>query len=306
MSAPSVDERRAADAALRDVANAHRPIAWERWLLWALVLIVATDFGWIVANNENFGWPVVAEWFTAPSILRGLSVTLGLTVVAMVIGVIIGLLLAIARMSDDRLLSSLAGLYIWFFRGTPLLVQLIFWYNLSTLFPQISIAIPFGPTLASWDTNDLITPMTAAIAGLSLNEAAYMAEIIRGGLLSVDKGQVEATDAFGMTRARALRRIIIPQAMRSIIPPTGNQLISMIKATSLVSVIAMADLLYSVQAVYNRTFEVIPMLMVAVIWYLLVTSILNVGQGFIERYYARGERGAGGDKAPARAMEEAI
>ncbi len=306
MSAPSVDERRAADAALRDVANAHRPIAWRRWLLWALVLIVATDFGWIVANNENFGWPVVAEWFTAPSILRGLSVTLGLTVVAMVIGVIIGLLLAIARMSDDRLLSSLAGLYIWFFRGTPLLVQLIFWYNLSTLFPQISIAIPFGPTLASWDTNDLITPMTAAIAGLSLNEAAYMAEIIRGGLLSVDKGQVEATDAFGMTRARALRRIIIPQAMRSIIPPTGNQLISMIKATSLVSVIAMADLLYSVQAVYNRTFEVIPMLMVAVIWYLLVTSILNVGQGFIERYYARGERGAGGDKAPARAMEEAI
>ncbi|MBB4018589.1 polar amino acid transport system permease protein [Chelatococcus caeni] len=306
MSAPSVDESRAADAALRDVANAHRPIAWGRWLLWALVLIIATDFGWIVANNENFGWPVVAEWFTAPSILRGLSVTLGLTVVAMVIGVIIGLLLAIARMSDDRLLSSLAGLYIWFFRGTPLLVQLIFWYNLSTLFPQISIAIPFGPTLASWDTNDLITPMTAAIAGLSLNEAAYMAEIIRGGLLSVDKGQVEATDAFGMTRARALRRIIIPQAMRSIIPPTGNQLISMIKATSLVSVIAMADLLYSVQAVYNRTFEVIPMLMVAVIWYLLVTSILNVGQGFIERYYARGERGAGGDKAPARAMEEAI
>ena len=134
--------------------------------------------------------------------------------------------------------------------------------------------------------------MTAAIAGLSLNEAAYMAEIIRGGLLSVDKGQVEATDAFGMTRARALRRIIIPQAMRSIIPPTGNQLISMIKATSLVSVIAMADLLYSVQAVYNRTFEVIPMLMVAVIWYLVITSILNVGQGFIERYYARGERGA--------------
>ena len=134
--------------------------------------------------------------------------------------------------------------------------------------------------------------MTAAIAGLSLNEAAYMAEIIRGGLLSVDKGQVEATDAFGMTRTRALRRIIIPQAMRSIIPPTGNQLISMIKATSLVSVIAMSDLLYSVQAVYNRTFEVMPMLMVAVIWYLIITSILNVGQGFIERYYARGERGS--------------
>lgn len=276
---------------LRDVAKAHRPVEWGRWLLWAFVLVIAANFAWIVAWNPNFGWPVVAQWFTAESIRRGLSVTLGLTVVAMVIGVAIGLLLAIARLSDDRLLSGLAGLYIWFFRGTPLLVQLIFWYNLSTLFPEISIAIPFGPTLVSWHTNDLITPMTAAIAGLSLNEAAYMAEIIRGGLISVDKGQVEATDAFGMTRARALRRVIIPQAMRSIVPPTGNQLISMIKATSLVSVIAMADLLYSVQAVYNRTFEVIPMLMVAVIWYLVITSILNIGQGFIERYYARGERG---------------
>nr|WP_246776578.1 amino acid ABC transporter permease [Microvirga sp. VF16] len=221
---------------LRDVANAHRPIEWGRWLLWLVVLIVAANFAWIVARNENFGWPIVAEWFTADSILKGLSVTLGLTVVAMIIGTAIGLILAIARMSNDTLFSSLAG--------------------------------------------------------LSLNEAAYMAEIIRGGLLSVDKGQVEATDAFGMTRSRALRRIIIPQAMRSIIPPTGNQLISMIKATSLVSVIAMSDLLYSVQAVYNRTFEVIPMLMVAVIWYLVITSLLNVGQGFIERYYARGERGA--------------
>jgi amine acid ABC transporter, permease protein, 3-TM region, His/Glu/Gln/Arg/opine family len=277
---------------LRDVARAHRPIEWGRWLLWIVVLAVAADFAWIVAYNENFGWPIVAEWFTAASIMKGLSVTLGLTVVAMFIGTAIGLVLAIARMSDDTLFKSLAGLFIWFFRGTPLLVQLIFWYNLSTLFPEISISIPFGPTLVSWNTNDLITPMTAAIAGLSLNEAAYMAEIIRGGLLSVDKGQVEATDAFGMTRGRALRRVIIPQAMRSIIPPTGNQLISMIKATSLVSVIAMSDLLYSVQAVYNRTFEVIPMLMVAVIWYLIITSILNVGQGFIERYYARGERGA--------------
>lgn len=281
-----------AEAALRDVANAHKPFRTDRWLLWGITLLVATNFLWIVANNQNFGWPIVAQWFTEATVLKGLYVTLGLTVVAMAIGVVIGLVLAIARMSNDRLASSLAGLYIWFFRGTPLLVQLIFWYNLSTLFPEISIAIPFGPTLVSWNTNDLITPMTAAIAGLALNEAAYMAEIIRGGLLSVDKGQIETTEAFGMTRIRALWRVIIPQAMRSIVPPTGNQLISMIKATSLVSVIAMADLLYSVQAVYNRTFEVVPMLMVAVIWYLFITSILNVGQGFIERYYGRGERGS--------------
>lgn len=305
MAAASV-EIGSGEAALRDVANAHQPPAWGRWLLWAFVLAVAANFAWIVAHNPHFGWPIVGQWFTEASILRGLGVTLGLTVVAMTLGTALGLVLAIARMSKDRLFGSLSGLFIWFFRGTPLLVQLIFWYNLSTLFPEIVLKIPFGPVLASWNTNDLITPMTAAIAGLSLNEAAYMAEIIRGGLLSVDKGQVEATDAFGMTRARALRRVIIPQAMRSIVPPTGNQLISMIKATSLVSVIAMADLLYSVQNVYNRTFEVIPMLMVAVIWYLIITSILNVVQGFIERYYARGERGTGGaDKAPVRVEEPA-
>lgn len=279
------------EPALRDVATAHKPIALKSWALWLFTLAVAADFGWVVANNENFEWSVVGKWFTAPQILQGLSITLGLSVVAMVIGVALGLPLAVARMSKDPLFKSLAAIYIWFFRGTPLLVQLIFWYNLSTLFPTLGIAIPFGPTLVSWDTNDIITPMTAAIAGLSLNEAAYMAEVIRGGLLSVDKGQVEASEAFGMTRARAMRRIIIPQAMRSIIPPTGNQFINLIKATSLVSVIAMADLLYSVQAIYNRTFEIIPMLLVAVIWYLVITSILNVGQSFIERHYARGDRG---------------
>ncbi len=280
------------DDSARDVARAHRPVLAGRWLLWGAVLLLVADFAGIFATNRNFGWPIVAQYFTAAAILQGLSVTLGLTLVAMTLGTALGLLLAIARLSRDRLLNGLAGLYIWFFRGTPLLVQLIIWYNLSTLFPELSIAIPFGPTLASWNTNDVITPMTAAVAGLSLNEAAYMAEVIRGGLLSVDRGQYEATDAFGMTRAYALRRIIIPQAMRAIVPPTGNQLISMIKATSLVSVIAMSDLLYSVQAVYNRTFEVIPMLLVAVLWYLVITTVLNLGQGVIERRYARGsERG---------------
>jgi polar amino acid transport system permease protein len=274
----------------RDVANAHRPFQTGRVTLWLLTIVIAANFAWIVANNENFGWPVVAQYFFDKTVMQGLSVSLGLTVVAMLIGVVLGLLLAVARMSQDVLASSLSGLFVWFFRGTPLLVQLIFWYNLSTLFPEISIAIPFGPTLVSWETNSVITPMTAAIVGLALNEAAYMAEIIRGGLLSVDRGQSETAEAFGMTKARALWRIIIPQAMRSIVPPTGNQLISMIKATSLVSVIAMADLLYSVQSIYNRTFEIVPMLMVAVIWYLLITSVLNIGQGYIERYYGRGDR----------------
>ncbi|WP_312241100.1 amino acid ABC transporter permease [Pantoea sp.] len=280
-----------ADVQQRDVAFARSAPTYGRWVSWIVVLIIAANFLWLVATNPNFEWKVVLQWFTEASVLKGLQVTLGLTLVSMILGVLIGLLLAVWRLSENRLLSGLSGLYIWFFRGTPLLVQLIFWYNLSTLFPTLSIALPWSDiTFASWNTNDLITPLTAAIAGLALNEAAYMAEIIRAGLLSVDNGQVETTQAFGMSRGRALRRIIIPQAMRSIIPPTGNQLISMIKATSLVSVIAMGDLLYSVQAIYNRTFEIIPMLMVAVIWYLLITSVLNVGQSAIERYYARGTK----------------
>jgi len=275
----------------RDVAFAHSAPSYGRWVSWIVVLVIGSNLMWLVATNPNFEWKVVLQWFTEGTVLKGLQVTLGLTVVSMILGTLLGLILAVWRLSENKLLSGLSGLYIWFFRGTPLLVQLIFWYNLSTLFPTLSITVPWTDiTFASWNTNDLITPLTAAIAGLALNEAAYMAEVIRAGLLSVDNGQVETTQAFGMSRARALRRIIIPQAMRSIIPPTGNQLISMIKATSLVSVIAMGDLLYSVQAVYNRTFEIIPMLMVAVIWYLLITSILNVGQSAIERYYARGTK----------------
>ncbi|MFC7776401.1 amino acid ABC transporter permease [Pantoea sp. GCM10028869] len=278
-----------ADVQQRDVAFARSAPTYGRWISWILVLFIAANFLWLVATNPNFEWNVVLQWFTEGSVMKGLQVTLGLTVVSMILGTLLGLLLGVWRLSENKLLSGLSSLYIWFFRGTPLLVQLIFWYNLSTLFPTIAITLPWTDiTFASWNTNDLITPLTAAIAGLALNEAAYMAEIIRAGLLSVDNGQVETTQAFGMSRSRALRRVIIPQAMRSIIPPTGNQLISMIKATSLVSVIAMGDLLYSVQAVYNRTFEIIPMLMVAVIWYLLITSILNVGQSAIERYYARG------------------
>lgn len=285
------------DSAIRDVAEAYAPFRSGRLALWAVVAAIVANFVWIVANNENFGWPVVARYFFDPTVMHGLYVSLGLTVVGMALGIALGLLLAIARMSGDRLAHSFAVLFVWFFRGTPLLVQLVFWYNLSTLFERLSISIPFGPTLISWDTNTVITPMTAAIAGLALNEAAYMAEIIRGGLLSVDPGQAETAAAFGMTRLRALRRIVIPQAMRAIVPPTGNQLISMIKATSLVSVIAMADLLYSVQSIYNRTFQVIPMLLVAVIWYLLITSALNIGQGYIERYYGRSDRRSVG--APA-------
>ena len=289
-------------AAEHDVARAHKPFPVWRIVVWIVLAYVCIQAFLIVARNPNFGWNVVGEYLFHPNILQGLTVTLGLAAVAMFLGVIFGLLVAIARMSEDRLLSGFAAGFLWFFRGVPLLVQLIFWYNMSTLFPELRIAVPFGgPVLAAWEMNSVISPLTAAIMGLALAEAAYMAEIIRGGLLSVDHGQVEASKAFGMSRGRALRRVILPQAMRSIVPPTGNQFISMVKATSLVSVIAMADLLYSVQAIYNRTFEVIPLLLVAVVWYLVVVSILNVGQGFIERHYGRSERGSVSDKAEEKA-----
>ena len=274
---------------LQDVAEARPKPALGSWLQWIVAGLVLGWLGVAMARNPAFQWNVVAQWFTAESVLQGLSVTLGLALAAMAIGTALGLPIALGRMSSRRLPRVLAGGYVWFFRGTPLLVQLIFWYNLATLVPVITLGVPFGPTLARWRTNDLITPLTAAIAGLALNEAAYMAETIRGGLLSVPPSQAETARAFGMSPLRILWRVVLPQAMRAIVPPTGNQFISMIKATSLVSVIAMADLLYSVQAVYNRTFEVVPMLLVAVLWYLLVTSVLNVGQAAIERYYARSD-----------------
>jgi polar amino acid transport system permease protein len=180
-----------------------------------------------------------------------------------------------------------------FFRGTPLLVQIIFWYNLSALFQQIEIGIPLiGPTFISGDTNTLVTPFVAALLGLALNEGAYLSEIVRGGIQSVDQGQEEAATALGMRRGRIMRRIVLPQAMRVIVPPTRNQVISMLKSSSLVSVTAFAELLYSAQIIYQQTFQTIPLLIVASLWYLIVTTVLSVVQYYVERRYARGSRRA--------------
>ena len=271
-----------------DVRRATHRIRWGQWIARIIVVLIALSIIKFLITSPNFEWSVVWAWFRAPSIGKALWTTLWLSAVSMAIGLVFGVLVAVARMAPNRLVNGLASVYVWFFRGTPLLVQLIFWFNLAALLPQISISIPFGPDLVSWDTNKVITPVTAAILGLGLNEVAYMAEIIRGGLLSVDPGQREAAKAFGMNSTRAMRRVVLPQAMRAIIPPTGNQLINMVKATAMVSVIAMSDLLYTVQSVYNRTFQTIPLLMVAVIWYLIVTTVLNIAQSFIEYYFARG------------------
>lgn len=279
-----------AEARQRDVAFAKRSLPYGMIVGGLIVALIGAQLLVLIINNPNFGWPVVAQYLFDGAVMNGLKMTICLTIVAMLLGIVIGLFLAIGKISRNPIWRGLSGAYVGIFRGTPLLVQLLFWYNMSTLFPQLSLAIPFGPTLMSWNTNDIITPLTAAIAGLALNEGAYMAEIIRAGLISVDPRQMETAQAFGMSRSRAYRRIIIPQAMRSIVPPTSNQLINMVKATSIVSVIAMGDLLHAVQDIYNANFQVIPLLLVSVIWYLFITSILNVLQNAIENYYSKADR----------------
>jgi polar amino acid transport system permease protein len=242
-----------------------------------------------VATNPRFGWGTVGDYLFSSRILHGLLVTLELTAVSMLIGIVLGVMLAVMRLSPNPLVAGASGFYIWFFRGTPVLVQILFWSFISALYPRISIGIPFGgPEFAHGSANSIITPFLAAILALGLNEAAYMAEIVRAGIISVDEGQTEASSALGMTRLQTMRRIVLPQAMRVIIPPTGNETISMLKTTSLVSVIAYPELLYSAQLIYAVNYQQIPLLLTASIWYLVVTSVLSVAQFYIERHFGRG------------------
>ena len=225
--------------------------------------------------------------FSEP-VLSGVWTTLWLTVAAMVIGVILGVLLAIMRLSPNPILSSASWFYIWVFRGTPVLVQLVIWGNLNSLYRNISLGVPFGPEWFIFETRDLIPPVAAALLGLALNEAAYMSEIIRAGIVSVDEGQGEAAAALGMSRMQTLRRVVLPQAMRVVVPPTGNETISMLKTTSLVAYVPYVELFFQTSAIGSRTFQPFPMLITASLWYLAMTSVLMVGQYYIERYYARG------------------
>jgi polar amino acid transport system permease protein len=259
-----------------------------RWLAGAVVLVLAAAIVRSVVTDPRFEWHVVGSFLTDERILKGLRLTIELTVIAMAIGIVLGVLLAVMRLSPNPLVSDASWLYIWFFRGTPVLVQLLFWYNIAALYPKIALGIPFGPAFVHADANTLITPFTAAILGLGLNEGAYMAEIVRAGIISVDEGQSDAARSLGMTRLQTMRRIVLPQAMRVIIPPTGNETISMLKTSSLVSVIAVADLLYGAQIIYSVNFKTIQLLIVASFWYLVCTSILYVGQHYLERHYGRG------------------
>jgi polar amino acid transport system permease protein len=264
----------------------HRRGALE-YVAWLACALVAIGVLRTLFANENYQWDVVAQYVTAETVLRGLVMTVVLTVVTMTLGALLGLLLAVLRVSPLRPVRILAGAYITFFRGTPVLVQLIFWFNIAALYPHLAIGIPFTDVSQDIDVNRLISATTAAIVGLSLNQAAYQAEIFRGGFASVDKGQIEAADSLGMSRLTKLRRIIVPQSMPTIVPATGNQFIGMFKETSLVSVLGVAELLQSVQLIYARTYQTIPLLIVACVWYLIMTLLLSYPQSLIEKKFSR-------------------
>ncbi|SOD87638.1 amino acid ABC transporter permease [Streptomyces sp. Ag109_G2-15] len=253
-----------------------------QWIAAVAVLVLLGLAVNSVLRNKAFQWNVVADYFTSDSVLRGLWLTLWLTAVVMVLGFALGTLLAAFRLSANPVLRAVSWGYVWLFRSIPILVQLLLWFNIGALYPQI----------LGVKTVNLLSPVAVAVVGLTLHEAAYAAEVVRGGILSVDRGQIEAAQALGLSRWRRWRRIVLPQAMRSIVPPAGNMLIGALKGTSIVSVIAVNDLLFSAQLIYHRTYQVIPLLMVATLWYTLVTSVLGVGQYYVEKHYARGTESA--------------
>jgi len=259
-----------------------------RWVALAVIAVLAAMFVHMLFTNTNLNWPIVRKYLFSEIILRGVWMTIKLTILSMAIGIILGSVAAVMRLSPNPVVSSVAWLYVWFFRGTPLLVQIIFWFAISQFIKAVSLGVPFGPHFWSEDTNKLISLFTSALLALSLNEGAYMSEIVRAGILSVDEGQSEAAAALGMRRLQVMRRVVLPQAMRVIVPPTGNEINNMLKSSSLVSTIGIFELLRSAQAIYNSNYKTIPLLIVAIIWYLALTSALQVGQFYIERYYGRG------------------
>jgi len=264
-----------------------------RWVGVAVLAVLAAMLINGVVNNPNYHWDTVGKYLFDRRLSQAALVTLELTVLSMVIGVLLGITLAVMRLSPNPILSSAAWIYLWVFRGTPVYTQLVFWGLISVLYPKIGVGIPFGPQFASFETQKVITFFVAAIIGLALNEAAYMAEIVRAGILSVDEGQSEAAAALGMRRGQVMRRIVLPQAMRVIIPPTGNELISMLKTTSLVVAVPLTIDLYSKsREIALSLFQPVPLLICAAIWYLAITSVLMTGQYYLERYFARGSQRA--------------
>lgn len=257
-----------------------------------VVLVLLAMFIHAVLTEKGFQWHVVGHYLFARPILRGVVTTLVLTACAMAIGIVLGLILAILRISPSPVLSYLAKTYIAVFRAVPSLVQMIFWFNMAALIPKLSLGVPFGPSFVHFSATKVFSPFTAAVLGLGLSEAAYMAEIFRGGIASVPQGQFQAALSIGMKRSAVLRYVVLPQAMKTVIPPTGNEVIGMLKYTSLASVISVTELLESVTLIFDRTFQTMPLLMVAALWYLAMTTVLTMGQRRIERHFGRGTTSA--------------
>ncbi|GEO13256.1 amino acid ABC transporter permease [Microvirga aerophila] len=255
---------------------------YGRWIASLLIVLAFAYVGKAFAEGQ-IDWKVVGQFFTAQAIMEGLVNTIIMTFCAMALGIVLGILFAVMVMSPNPVLKGVAVFYIWFFRGTPLILQLLIWFNLALVFPRIGI-----PGLFEARMVDVMTPFVATLLGLGINQGAYTAEVVRSGILSVDTGQTEAAKSIGMTRLTTLRRIVLPQAMRVIIPPVGNEVISMVKLTSIASVIGFAEVLRNAQTIYYANARVIELLIVAAAWYLMIVTVLSVGQHFLERYFAKG------------------
>lgn len=261
-----------------------------RWTAAVVIIVLAALFLFGAATNPAYRWTVYAEYLFNDRIMLGVWNTLQLTVYSMVLAIVLGVILSVMRLSPNPVMKSVSWVYLWIFRGTPIYVQLAFWGLIPTIYASIQLGVPFGPSFFHLNLQALSIPFILAMLGLALNEAAYMAEIIRAGITSVPEGQAEASTALGMSWGLTMRRTVLPQAMRVIIPPTGNEVISMLKTTSLVTAVPYAFDLYSIatREIAARTFEPVPLALVAATWYLVVTSILMVGQFYLERYYSRG------------------
>ncbi|GGR67885.1 permease [Streptomyces aureoverticillatus] len=277
-SAPKDEPPRSAPEAIRAIPVRH----FGRYI--AAVLAIGVLVAIVIAfANGDINWNAIPDNFFDDRIMKGVRETLILTFLSMLIGVVGGITLSVMRLSKNPVTSSIAWFYIWFFRGTPVLVQLFIWFNLGFVFEYINL----GPIYKD-EWSDFMTPFLTALLGLGLNEAAYMAEICRAGLLSVDEGQTEASQALGMSHNKTLRRVVIPQAMRVIVPPTGNEVINMLKTTSLVAAVQYYELLKYAQDIGNSSGATVETLLLAATWYLIMTSVLSIGQFYLERYYARG------------------
>jgi polar amino acid transport system permease protein len=253
-----------------------------RWVGATAVVLLLVWLG-VSFSRAKIDWPTVQEYLTVPVLIQGIGVALLLTAVAMALGLVLGVVTAVMRLSKNPVVSGVAWLYIWVFRGTPVYLQLLMWFNLALIFPVIGI-----PGLYSGRMIDVLTPFVAASIGLGLNQGAYTSEVVRGGILSVDEGQMEAAQAVGMTRLQAMRRIVLPQAMRVIIPPVGNEVIGMLKTTSLASAIGVSEILSEAQHIYYVNNRIMELLIVCAVWYLGAVSILSIGQFYLERFFAKG------------------